>query len=122
MMGARLIVSQTSALEAWGIAESRVEGLVPATMELREMKPGNIMEALLAVQMLGVYSAAVLFLKAGPRPTGLTPAGADAPVARATQLLRLFNDELKLMDKFKTNQGGEGSLLNMLLYGSRERR
>jgi hypothetical protein len=96
-----LLVDQLSALEVWSLAETPVEKLMLATETLREMKPANLIEALLAVQMVGVHSAAGLFLKLATGD-GQTPAGADANVARAIGLMRLFADQIATMDKLKT--------------------
>jgi hypothetical protein len=101
---AQLIVNQMNALEVWGLAENRVDRLMNAAMALREMKPANVTEALLAVQMFGVHNAAVLFLRRATLE-GQTFEGADANVGRATRLLRLFNEQLAAMAKLKGKTG-----------------
>ena len=69
-----------------------------------EMKPDGIMQTMLAVQMVGVHSAIVDFLS---RATAMEQTGEviDRNVARATKLMRLFNEQCELMQKLKGQHG-----------------
>ena len=69
-----------------------------------EMSPGNAIEGMLAVQMIGVHNAAVEFIKHSQLP-GQTVEGVDSNVARAYRLMRLFTEQLDAMAKLKGTAG-----------------
>lgn len=63
-----------------------------------DLKPENALEAMLAVQMIGVHEAAVRFLWLATAK-GQTFESADANERRATRLMRLFTEQLQAMAK-----------------------
>jgi hypothetical protein len=67
---------------------------------LAELKPANLTEALLAVQMVGVHEAALSFLKRSTYKE-LDKEYCDADVLRSTRLLRVFKEQLEVMMKLK---------------------
>jgi hypothetical protein len=71
---------------------------------VKEMAPGNLTEAMLAVQMIGVHNAAVRFLYMSLVPNQ-TRGGSDLCISRATKLLRLFTEQLSAMAKLKGKSG-----------------
>ena len=119
----QLASAQTALLEATGgrsdevalMIWSQVEALQPerggktgsAVLSLKtigEMAPGNVMEAMLAVQMIGVHNAAVEFLRRSQLPDQ-TVGAVDTNVARASRLTRLFIGQLEAMAKLKGTAG-----------------
>jgi hypothetical protein len=80
------------------------EKLEVAMKTMKEMAPGNLTEAMLAVQMIGVHNAAVRFLQMSLMPNQ-TRGGADVCISRATKLLRLFPEQLSAMAKLKGKSG-----------------
>jgi len=66
---------------------------------MAQLAPRNLTEAFLACQMFGVHEAAVLFLKRATLETGIE--AANASVACAARLLRVFNDQLEAMQKLQ---------------------
>ena len=75
-----------------------------AMKTMKEMAPGNLTEAMLAVQMIGVHNAAVHFLCKSLAPNQ-TRGGEDAGVSHATKLSRLFTEQLSAMAKLKGKSG-----------------
>jgi len=71
---------------------------------LREMELSNATEAMLAIQIISVHSAAVKFLLDAV-DTNQTSEGRNTNVLWATRLMRLFNEQLEAMAKLK----GKGS-------------
>ena len=80
------------------------EKLEVAMKTMKEMAPGNLTEAMLAVQMIGVHNAAVHFLCKSLAPNQ-TRGGEDAGVSHATKLSRLFTEQLSAMAKLKGKSG-----------------
>jgi hypothetical protein len=99
---ALMIWSQVEALqpERGGTTDSAVLSL----KTIGEMAPGNVMEAMLAVQMIGVHNAAVEFLRRSQLPNQ-TVGAVDTNVARASRLTRLFIGQLEAMAKLKGTAG-----------------
>jgi len=60
---------------------------------------------MLATQMIGVHLASLTFLQ-----RAASPEIADAAIARATRLMRLFNEQLELLQKLKVRRRSSGSL------------
>ena len=92
------IFNQFSAMLLSG-ADSR-----SALFLLAELRPRNILEAMLITQMVGVYEASLIFLK---NSTGDDQGDyRDQNVARSTRLMRLFMDQLEQLRRFRgaTNQ------------------
>ncbi len=101
---ANQIVSQMRAMQVWGADAPDDDKVFTAFAMMAELKPANATEALLAVQMFGVHEAALLFLKRAT-PDRQSTEGSDANVARATRLMRLFNEQLEAMTKLKGKTG-----------------
>jgi hypothetical protein len=98
---AERILSQMDRMQLWRLEDANGGERALAALEmLIELKPANVMEAMLSVQMVGVHDAALMFLR---RATieGQTFEGCDADALRATRLLRLFNEQLEAMAKLK---------------------
>lgn len=98
--GAERIVNQLASMLVWGRNNADGQKAVAALDLVMELAPANATEALLAVQMLGVHEAALLFLQRATLD-GQTFEGNDANVFRATRLMRLFNEQVELMAKLK---------------------
>ena len=81
-----------------------VDGLAIALQTLGELQPENATQALLAVQMIGVHYAAILFLYRATLQ-GQTFDRAEANVLRATRLMRLFTEQLEAMQRLKCKTG-----------------
>jgi hypothetical protein len=101
---AERIPSQVAKLQVLEASPAPVERLVIAWQTLGELQPENATQALLAVQMIGVHHAAVLFLYRATLQ-GQTFDGADANVLRATRLMRLFTEQLEAMSRLKGKIG-----------------
>ena len=100
------ILGQMEAMQNWGSSHVPPgERLMFAIEMMAGLRPTNATEALLAVQMVGVHNAAIQFL-ANATSTDQTADGSDANVLRATRLMRIFNEQLKAMQKLrgKTSQ------------------
>ena len=97
---AEILVVQMRAIQTWCPEKSQLIGLIHAGAAIREMSPKNAHQALLAVQMFGVHHAAITFLT-GATLKGQTEEGADASVARATRLMRLFMEQGQAMAKLQ---------------------
>jgi hypothetical protein len=74
--------------------------LLEALTMLEELKPGNAMESLLAVQMIHVHEAAVKSLQLAT-VEGQTEEGRAANVLRAVKLVRIFIEMLTAMQKLR---------------------
>ena len=61
-------------------------------------------EAMLSVQMIAAHEAALLFLKRATLQDQ-TMEGSDANVLRATRLMRVFNEQIEVMQKSKGKAG-----------------
>ena len=64
------------------------------------MAPQNVTEAMLATQMIAANDAALMFLGRATLDNQ-TFDGVEANVRRATQLMRIFNEQLEAMQKLK---------------------
>src|SRR5580704_11745190 len=84
--------------------DGRMKKTEVAMKTMKEMAPGNLTEAMLAVQMIGVHNAAVRFLQRGLAPNQ-TCGGSDVCLSRATKLLRVFTEQLTAMAKLKGKSG-----------------
>jgi hypothetical protein len=71
---------------------------------MKDLKSGDLGEALLAVQMTGTHFLAVKFLRDAAFKEQ-TAEGCDANVLRATRLMRVFNEQLEAMAKLKGKTG-----------------
>jgi|SRR5580693_4241294 hypothetical protein len=98
--GAQRITSQMAAMMVWGRKNTDEQKAVAALDLIMELAPANATEALLAVQMLGVHEAALLFLQRATAEAQ-TFEGCDANVLRAARLMRLFSEQVELVAKLK---------------------
>ena len=97
---AQHLVGQLSKLQPWDNQRSDAERWSAAVTMLAELRPASGPEALLAVQLIGVHHAATQFL-ARATCEGQTFGDTDANVLRATRLMRLFNEQLGVMETLK---------------------
>jgi hypothetical protein len=93
-------LGQAASVQVWGGLKNDKDRLMEALGFMRDIKPAGAMEAMLAVQMVGVHHAALMFLRRASL-NGQTFEGADANVLRATRLMRLFNEQLETMARLK---------------------
>ena len=99
------IMSQLQAMLIWTPSNTTPGGRFMAAFEtLAELKPTNMSESLLAVQMIGVHEAAVRFLR-NATIQAQTVEGQDINMLRAIKLMRLFNEQLEAMAKLKGKVG-----------------
>ncbi len=68
------------------------------------INPKNVLEGMLAIQMFGAHNMIVEFQKRAVAPQQCTE-GVDANVARATRIMRVFLEQIAVMQKLK----GQGS-------------
>ncbi len=103
---AHVLLTQAVHLLVWNRPDqsSLVEAFTRSAGLLAEIGPSSGLEALLAVQMIGVHEAATMFLYRA-NLDGQTPDGADANVLRAMRLMRLFNEQLVALAKLKGTTG-----------------
>jgi hypothetical protein len=97
-----MICSQVDALQRAG--GGTTESAVLSMKTIGEMAPGNVMEAMLAVQMIGVHNAAVEFLRRSQLPDQ-TVGSVDTNVTRASRLSGLFIRQLEAMAKLRGTAG-----------------
>ena len=64
------------------------------------MAPQNATETMLAIQMIAVSDAALMFLKRATLQDQ-PPEAVDTNVLRATRLMRVFREQLQAMQKLK---------------------
>jgi hypothetical protein len=100
---ATVLVNQVKQLQAVMSLGDGVGGLSIALGMMFEMKPENLAQGLLAVQMSGVHLAALLHLKrAGLVAQGnLNSKTPEANMLTAMRLMSLFNEQLEAMAKLK---------------------
>ena len=95
------LVSQAGRAQVGEAFDGDPERFVGAASMLGGLQPTNATEALLAVQMVAVHHAALMFLN---RATSQTQ-GREANVLQVTRLMRLFNEQLQAMSKLKGKAG-----------------
>ena len=95
---AALIIEQVGLSQAVWPFGDRAQAVQLATQMMLEIKPQNLVEAMLATQMIGVHHASLTFLQ-----RAASPEIADAATARATRLMRLFNEQAELLQRMKGN-------------------
>jgi len=74
-----------------------------ALFMLAELRPKNMLETMLVTQMVGVHEAALGFLRTSTN--ALSEEGCDQNVSRATRFMRLFNEQLELLERLKGRSG-----------------
>lgn len=98
---ATMIWSQADALLPKGRG---IESGLLSMRTIGEMAPGDVVEAMLAVQMIGVHNASVEFLGRSQLPDQ-TAGGVDTNVARATRLTRVFIGLVETREKLRGRAG-----------------
>jgi hypothetical protein len=88
----------------WCGSEGEADRFTTARDTLKEIGPKGATEVFLAIQMMGVHNAALIFLKCAT-VAGQTSEGTDANVVRAVRLMRLFNEQLQAMARLKGTAG-----------------
>jgi hypothetical protein len=95
---AESLIGQANLLAQRWTGTSVTQALTMALQILEEIKPGDGLQSMLAVQMVGVHFAATATLsRAGAE-------GSDGPeilIRRATRLMHLFTQQTELMAKLK---------------------
>jgi hypothetical protein len=96
-------------MQAWnlpycGASQDDFDRLMTASGTLLEIGPKGALESLLAVQMMGVHNAALMFLR-NATADGQDIEVRDANVLRAVRLMRLFNEQLEAMQKLQGKAG-----------------
>src|SRR3989442_1755931 len=84
----------------WPKPKDADDHLIRASALIAEMAPQNVTEAMLATQMIAANDAALMFLGRATLDNQ-TFDGVEANVRRATQLMRIFNEQLEAMQKLK---------------------
>jgi hypothetical protein len=94
------IIYQVANAQVWPPATEEDEPLINAIASIREMAPKNVVEAMLAVQMIASHEASLLFLRRATLDDQSTE-GIDANVLRSTRLMRVFAQQVEAMQKLK---------------------
>jgi hypothetical protein len=94
------ILMQALNVPSCGPSKDESDRLVAALGTLMEIGPKGAMESLLAVQMMGVHNAALMFLR-NATADGPDIEVRDANVLRAVRLMRLFLEQLEAMARLK---------------------
>jgi hypothetical protein len=94
------ILMQALNVPSCGVSQDDSDRLITALGTLIEIGPKGAMEGLLAVQMMGVHNAALMFLR-NATAEGQDIEVRDANVLRAVRLMRLFIDQLEAMERLK---------------------
>jgi len=96
------IIDQVNYIQApWSFGDPN-EGLRFAIEMMSEMKPENVTEAFLAVQMVGVHHASLAYLR---KAAFSEPEPAASNVAIASRLMRLFAEQTAAMARLKGKVG-----------------
>jgi hypothetical protein len=98
------ILMQALNVPSCGASKDDSGRLLTALGTLMEIGPKGATESLLAVQMMGVHNAALMFLSSATAD-GQDFEARDANVLRAVRLMRLFNEQLETMQKLKGKTG-----------------
>lgn len=93
-------ITQAACALVWPKPTDAEDQIVRASAVMAEMAPQNAPETMLAVQMIAVNDAALLFLRRATLDQQHVEA-IDANVFRATRLMRVFTEELEAMQRLK---------------------
>ena len=103
-LGAAAGVGPNTPVAEWVLA--RLNSILPgktdiavALFMLAELRPANMIEAMLVTQMVGVHEAALGFLRNSTE--ALSEDGRDQNVSRATRLLGLFSEQLEQLQRIR---------------------
>ena len=94
------ILMQALNVPSCGASKDDSDRLITALGTLMEIGPSGALEGLLAVQMIGVHNAALMFLR-NATADGQDIEVRDANVLRAVRLMRLFVEQLEAMARLK---------------------
>jgi hypothetical protein len=94
------ILMQALSVPSCGASKDDSDRLFTALGSLMEIGPSGALESLLAVQMMGVHNAALMFLR-NATADGQDIEVRDANVLRAVRLMRLFTEQLEAMARLK---------------------
>jgi len=100
----RLLAQIRAAMKLTGPSDPEFIEITAAIAMMQEIKPENVIQAMLASQIVGVHHAVMAFLNRATHSTQ-TFEGADANVLRATRLGRLYIEQLEAMAKLKGKIG-----------------
>jgi hypothetical protein len=92
---------QMEYMQIWGSDQERVANALQLFVELH---PTNATESMLAIQMVGVHDATLVFLKDATLKEQ-TSEGRDRNVLRTTRLMRLFLEQIEAMQRLKGKAG-----------------
>jgi hypothetical protein len=81
-----------------GQEQHNLESIIGALMEI---SPQNGLEAMLGVQLVTTHKLAMHSLS-GVNAAGQSPLGADMRIAQAARLMRLFNQQMETLHKYRT--------------------
>jgi hypothetical protein len=96
------ILSQLQSLQ---LGEQNFEQqLLVAIDALANLKPANVVESMLAVQMMSAHEAAVMFLRLAMAEQQ-TPEGREVNVARASKFMRLYLEQAETMQRLQGKTG-----------------
>ena len=98
------ILSQVVNAQVWPKPTDDDDCVIDAIAFIREMAPRNVMEAMLAAQMIATNEAALMFVRRSTAE-GQNFEAVDANVLRATRLMRLFIQQTDAMQKLKGKAG-----------------
>ena len=87
-------------MQFWSQPKTTNEGLLMAIALLTELRPQSHLEALLAVQMVGTFQAGTKLL-ASSLEAGQTLEHVEWKMRAATDLMRLYTEQLEAMAKLK---------------------
>jgi len=101
--GVSRVINQTANALVW---PRRIEGdVLPMSVAIiGEMAPSNATEAMLAVQMIAVNDAALMFIRRATAD-GQSTEVTDANVARAARLMRIFTEQVDAMQRLQGKAG-----------------
>jgi hypothetical protein len=98
------VVMQALNVASFGASKENSDLLITALGTLTEIGPKGALENLLAVQLIGVHNAALMFLR-NAAADGQDIEVRDANVLRAVRLMRLFIEQLEAMAKLRGKVG-----------------
>jgi hypothetical protein len=98
------IVTQALNVPSCVSSKDDSDRLIAALGTLMEIGPKGALEGLLAVQMMGVHNAALMFLRNATADEQDIEAR-DANVFRAVRLMRLFSEQLEAMARLRGKVG-----------------
>jgi hypothetical protein len=102
-VGQRMI-AQLAASQIYPQIQEMGTSIITTVESMKEMRPQNATEGMLAVQMIATNDAALMFLNRSTQE-GQNNEIVDANVLRATRLMRVFVQQAEVMQKLKGKAG-----------------